>query len=97
MSTKPKSRHAYQAPKHVRENRGSARERGYTREWEKARLRFLMDHPLCRHCEAQGIVQAAEEVDHIVPHRGDMELFWAMANLQALCKRCHSQKTRRGE
>ena len=35
----------------------------------------------------------AKEVDHIIPHRGDMQLFWDVANWQGLCKSCHSKKT----
>jgi hypothetical protein len=31
---------------------------------------------------------AAEVVDHVVPFRGDWELFWTGA-LQSLCKHCH--------
>ena len=32
--------------------------------------------------------------DHIVPHRGDMRLFWDESNWQPLCKRHHDVKTR---
>lgn len=33
-------------------------------------------------------------VDHVVPHRGDKNLFWnARGNWQALCVSCHSRKT----
>ena len=35
----------------------------------------------------------AQVVDHIVPHRGDKELFWDKNNWQALCFSCHSSKT----
>jgi 5-methylcytosine-specific restriction protein A len=75
-------------------DRGSQRERGYTRRWEKARLGFLREYPLCVHCEAQGFVTAATDVDHKIPHRGDMVLFWDTANWQPLCHSHHSQKTR---
>jgi hypothetical protein len=40
-------------------------------------------------------VVPAVEVDHIVPHRGRRELFWDAANLWALCRECHAEKTRR--
>jgi 5-methylcytosine-specific restriction protein A len=36
---------------------------------------------------------AANEVDHIKPHKGDMALFWDSSNWQSLCKPCHSAKT----
>ena len=35
----------------------------------------------------------ATDVDHIVPHRGDMSLFWDVNNWQALCHECHARKT----
>jgi HNH endonuclease len=34
-------------------------------------------------------------VDHIVPHRGDMTLFWDPTNWQTLCDSCHGKKTTR--
>jgi 5-methylcytosine-specific restriction protein A len=71
------------------EFRGSARARGYDHRWDKARLRYLRDHPLCVMCEARGLVQAATVVDHKVPHRGDQTLFWDEGNWQALCRPHH--------
>lgn len=32
-------------------------------------------------------------VDHIIPHKGDMELFWDRNNWQAMAKECHDKKT----
>jgi 5-methylcytosine-specific restriction enzyme A len=32
-------------------------------------------------------------VDHIIPHRGDMTLFWNRKNWQAMSKTCHDKKT----
>lgn len=66
-----------------------------TGRWRHARLRFLAAHPLCADCADLGLVVAAAEVDHIVPHRGDARLMWDRANWQALCKPCHSRKTAR--
>lgn len=66
-----------------------------TPEWKRARLVFLAAHPLCRDCQSVGLVVAAREVDHIVPHRGDRKLFRDKANWQGLCKSCHSRKTAR--
>ncbi len=76
-----------------KQHKGSSSERGYTYRWQKAAKAFLREHPLCVSCEAQGIVRAAEVVDHIVPHRGNQKLFWDPSNWQALCKRCHDKKT----
>lgn len=68
-------------------------EKGYTTRWQKARLRFLKVHPLCVQCQKQGKLTRATVVDHVIPHRGDEELFWDTTNWQALCKSCHDRKT----
>ncbi len=72
--------------------RGSARSRGYTKAWERARLAYLQKHPLCAHCEARGFVTAGQVVDHVVPHRGNAHLFWLEANWQTLCHPCDRAK-----
>jgi 5-methylcytosine-specific restriction protein A len=62
-----------------------------SRRWRRARKRFLSERPWC---EASGCHnQPANEVDHIEPHRGDLDTFWNQDNWQALCKSCHSRKT----
>lgn len=66
--------------------RKTAHQRGYGQRWRKARAAFLARHPFCAKCTR---VTPATVVDHIVPHRGDQELFWNPSNWQALCKRCH--------
>lgn len=73
--------------------RGSARERGYTAQWERERKRFLTRHPLCAECERNGRFTPATVVDHIRPHKGDMKLFWDVSNWQPLCRPCHDRKT----
>jgi 5-methylcytosine-specific restriction enzyme A len=74
--------------------RGTAQERGYTSAWTKARAAWLRKHPLCAEHARQGRVEAANAVDHITPHKGDKDLFWASAtNWQSLCKTCHDRKT----
>lgn len=75
--------------------RPSSRKRGYSSRWDKASRNFLHFNPLCAKCDSVGITTAAKEVDHIKPHKGDMELFWNADNWQPLCKSCHSKKTRR--
>ena len=71
----------------------SSTARGYTYRWTKARQNFLAEHPLCERCKLNGKVVQAEHVDHVVPHRGDMVLFWKMDLWQSLCPSCHSKKT----
>lgn len=74
-------------------SRETANQRGYNGAWQRARLGFLQQNPLCVTCATTGRVTAASVVDHIKPHKGDMQLFWDSANWQALCKPCHSRKT----
>ncbi|VVM59464.1 HNH endonuclease [Pseudomonas fluorescens] len=64
-------------------------QRGYGYKWQKARERYLRDHPLCVYCARQGLTAAASVVDHKAPHRGDQDLFWDASNWQPLCKPCH--------
>lgn len=35
----------------------------------------------------------AEELDHIIPHRGNEALYRDESNWQMVCKSCHSRKT----
>ena len=76
--------------------RGGAAARGYDAHWRKARKVFLSCHPLCVECLKNGVLIPATVVDHIVPHRGDRELFWDEQNWQPLCKDCHDRKTGQG-
>jgi 5-methylcytosine-specific restriction enzyme A len=75
--------------------RANANERGYTYEWQRASKRFLWLHPLCVHCEKAGRYKLARCVDHVIPHKGDQQLFWDQANWQSLCLDCHNAKTLR--
>jgi 5-methylcytosine-specific restriction enzyme A len=77
--------------------RGNAHQRGYDRQWARFRLEFLGRNPLCLHCKREGIIAPANQVDHIVPHRGDKNLFWDQSNMQPLCHSCHSRKTKAGQ
>jgi len=67
------------------ERRPSARERGYGAKWDRARVDFLLEHPACRICG-----EPATVVDHIIPHRGSMVLFWDRRNWQPLCAHHHN-------
>lgn len=71
--------------------RPSPTQRGYGKEWRALRESFLQQHPECVVCG-----RGATVVDHIIPHRGNHEKFWARENLQSMCKFHHDQKTRRG-
>lgn len=91
----PKASGPGSSPSTARPKRKSARERGYTWEWEKARLEFLAEHPFCEECLLRGVVETATVVDHKIPHRGDMALFWDRSNWRSLSQACHDAK--RGE
>ena len=80
------------------QRRGSAASRGYNHRWKKARDTYLQSHPLCVMCEQEDRIAAAEVVDHIIPHRGDQDLFWdSKGNWQSLCKSCHDRHKQRLE
>lgn len=67
-----------------------------TANWKKIRLSQLAREPLCRFCAKAGIVKAADTVDHVLPHRGNMKLFFS-GPFQSLCKSCHSSQKQRLE
>ena len=69
----------------------------YGYRWERARADFLASNPLCVYCQKRGRMTLAEVVDHIVPHKGDLELFWKEDNWQALCTECHNGDKKRIE
>lgn len=73
--------------------RGSAAERLYGFKWRKARRNHLEAEPFCRACRGDGRLKPATVVDHITPHRGNLDLFWDRGNWQSLCKDCHDAKT----
>jgi 5-methylcytosine-specific restriction protein A len=78
-------------------DRANAAARGYDARWQKARLCFLQENPLCVECAKEPRTTAGTIVDHIIPHRGNEKLFWDQTNWQALCKEHHDRKTARGE
>ena len=85
--------HRQQQQRQQDQRRGSAASRGYGHKWRQAREAFLRAHPLCAECERHGRLTPATDVDHIVPHRGDMGRFWDSTHWHQLCARCHSSKT----
>ena len=71
--------------------------RGYGHAWQKYSKAWLNEHPYCAECENAGITELATVVDHIIPHRGNPELFWNPNNHQSMSAACHNAKTGRGE
>ena len=101
MPTKPPlhrpagARSAAEVKRQLDRCRPSAAARGYGSRWRRARDAFLRRNPLCITCGKAGRLEPSTVVDHVVPHRGDQDLFWDEANWAALCKRCHDRKTAR--
>jgi 5-methylcytosine-specific restriction protein A len=59
--------------------------------WQGVRFQVLRrDDFRCRQCGARGRL----EVDHVLPVRTHPGLAWTLSNLQALCRSCHTYKTR---
>lgn len=63
-------------------------------QWRKYRKDFLLRNPLCRMCDAKGLITPATYVDHIVPINKGGEV-WDESNHQPLCKSCHAAKSAR--
>lgn len=68
-------------------------QKGYGYKWQQRRKVFLGAHPLCAECERLGRLTPATVVDHVIPHKGDMVLFWQEENWQSLCARHHNMKS----
>jgi 5-methylcytosine-specific restriction endonuclease McrA len=66
------------------------------KRWKDRRLHQLRDEPLCAFCLAQGRPVTATVADHVMPHRGDADLFWS-GELQSLCKTHHDASKARQE
>lgn len=63
--------------------------------WAKLRKAHLNNNPLCVECKEEGKLKFAKVVDHIIPHKGETDLFFAVSNLQSLCKLHHDRKTQK--
>lgn len=77
----------------MRDDRRSPEAQAYRRlyktaRWAARREAQLGSEPLCRMCGKRGLIVPASIADHVIPHRGDMRLFFE-GELQSLCKPCH--------
>jgi 5-methylcytosine-specific restriction protein A len=66
----------------------------YGRKWQREAKRFKAMHPWCVLCPPSRR-SLATVVDHVIPHRGDYDLFWDESNWAPACAPCHSAKTAR--
>lgn len=64
--------------------------------WERRRQALFDAQPLCVKCLEREEITEADTADHVIPHRGDPDLFWN-GELQALCASCHSRLKQREE
>ena len=80
--------------KERRRDRPGSTARGYNYKWQRARKEYLKRNPLCVMCPQPN---AANVVDHIVPHKMDYKLMWNEDNWQSLCFRCHNSAKQRIE
>lgn len=74
----------------------------FTARWRRLREAVLLrDNWTCRQTGVLLVGRAPASdspvVDHIRPHRGDPDLFWAMDNLQAVSKAWHDSEKQRQE
>lgn len=63
--------------------------------WRKVKRVFLSrpENVFCRLClDRDGTRTVAETIDHIVPPKGDPNLFWSESNFQPSCLRCNNRK-----
>jgi 5-methylcytosine-specific restriction enzyme A len=64
-----------------------------TKAWHARRRWQLHREPYCRMCMTlQQRQTLATVADHIVPHKGNRQLFWDRNNLQSLCLLHHGEK-----
>ena len=95
LGAKAKAAQPKQRAPDLRPNSGV---RGYGKDWQRLRAQVMREEPLCRIClkgshNQHPRVEAAVEVDHIVPVTLAPELRLTRSNLQPLCKSCHRRKT----
>lgn len=77
----------------IDQSRPTSRQRGYDTRWTAYSKARLARHPLCEEHRRNGQLVRATCTDHIVPHRGDMRIFWDKTNHQSLCLSCNSKKS----
>jgi 5-methylcytosine-specific restriction protein A len=90
------------------QRRRTATGRGYTSQWTRRAALFRERYPFCgmrpgnrapvmSQCHDEGRFTLAAQVDHVVPHKGDLQLFWDEENnWQSLCAACGGRKSGSG-
>lgn len=67
-----------------------------TYRWKKIRDAHISANPICEMCLAQGKTVLARVVDHIIPHKGDIDLFYS-GPFQSLCYPHHNSTKQKME
>jgi len=66
-----------------------------SKRWKGLRVQILQAQAsTCARCRR---ITPRLEIDHVIKHQGNPDVFWDRFNLQALCRTCHQKKTRKGE
>lgn len=96
----------YRVPTHRQQTKARPRNTG---AWREASAAWLQKYPLCVLCLVRGKLNDGADamrattqrnlvVDHIEPHRGNLELFWDESNWETLCRcPCHDVDKQRHE
>jgi 5-methylcytosine-specific restriction endonuclease McrA len=69
--------------------RGSARERGYDRQWDLMSAAYRRKNPFCAFCEQDGRDILCDDVDHMIPVADDGPVH-DVENLISLCRPHHN-------
>lgn len=68
-----------------------------TAAWLRMRKLKLSEQPLCARCNQLGVTTQATVVNHIKPHKGDVNLFHDYSNIEGVCAPCHDGVIKREE
>jgi len=84
-----------------RQGKASWQRNYWLARWQNPRyglrsLTLRRDQYTCQAC-ARTEHSSRLHAHHIVPHKGDMSLFWNPANLMTLCEDCHREHTTQTE
>lgn len=61
--------------------------------WLKVRkLVMQRDYGLCQRCRRRGIITRGDTVHHIIEARADLSRFYALDNLECICRACHNKE-----
>lgn len=67
----------------------------HSARWTRLSKRWRDAHPLCERCKDNGLIKAAECVDHVIPWPHCQKQgfdFFDERNLQSLCLDCNAEK-----